>query len=255
MTLLDTLNQLMAKGVPTVKIRSKGGSSYFYADTLDNNIFETIEKISDNYIANYRNTLREKRKQFNNLDAHYENIIEKEKKVRDPLWVSMQLAKLPENERKSAKNKYTKRANNLEKRIASFERKREELRVSLPIKIAQLDNLVKTFTPLLTREVYEVYDTILTYEEGNKNITIYGLENGQFWTIQEYRDYIEEQKKIAKEQRNKLEEKAKKKLDKLEKQKALSIGAFVEKTEKELEKEEKEKERLRNLWIKEQQVK
>lgn len=187
--------------------------SFFYCEECDENIFNTMEKLSDeefnriSYILSEALYLKENFEEVwekkiayrvsctkNSQRKSVERMANKEiKRMREELKAQKSDKKISREEAKKIKEelieKYTKENKKLfkvqiekiiEKMLSNKEINYEEtLRI-----IEEYVPRVRDWTPYLEREVIEVYDSIV--DENCKIIRIAGLEKSKYWDKDEY---------------------------------------------------------------------
>ena len=168
-TLRETLEKLSGK---QVKIGAKGGSGFYYcslvhADTLKEELHECNKWV----IKTDKKTKANLEERFANLDKIYKERITAVKKASE---------ENPEID--------------LKKSIQDLKNACEREKVSIPKRIAKLEELCTTH--IIDREVVEKYPSILPEEKGCTIVLVKGLEHSKYWTLEEYAD---EQAKKQKE--------------------------------------------------------
>lgn len=204
-------HQLMLLQGKQVKIGSL--ISFFYCEKCDENIFDTIDKISDQEFDRLVRTLNNALYLKENFEEVWKKKIEYRvnctknsqqksvekmatqeiKRIREELKEQKSDKKLGRQEAKELKEKliekYTKENKKLfkvqiekliEKMLFSKARNYEETLQTIEEYVPR----VRDWTPYLEREVIEVYDSIV--DENCKIIRITGLEKSKYWDRDEY---------------------------------------------------------------------
>lgn len=193
------------------QIKVGSATNFFYCEICDNDIFNIIQKLSDNeyarivginneakhLIKNFKAIWKEKTEtKIQYLRNSHNEAIKKEvnkriKEVRDKL--KEENKKLSKEERASLKEELTPI---VEKEFAKlYDAKLEKLMEKIRLrKIASKEEALKTievytekiknFIPYLEREVLDVYDSVV--QENTKIINITGDENSNYWDREEY---------------------------------------------------------------------
>lgn len=167
-TLREVLEKLDGK---QVKIGAKGGSGFYYCSLV------------------HTDTLKEELHECNKW------VIKIDKKMKANLEVRFANLDKIYNERIIAIKKTSKKNPkiDLEKSIQDLKNACEREKVSIPKRIAKLEELCTTH--ILDREVIEKYPSILQEEKGCTIILVKGLEHGKYWTLKEYADEQEKKQK------------------------------------------------------------
>ena len=164
MNLRQELKLLKGKNI---KVGSANG--FIYCDICNKDIENIIENISVEYYNNllyFKNKTIEYYTNFNSIwKTKIDNKIKKLKKrceIDNQVNYNNELKELKKQLDLAKKDDYT----NTKKRIEYLKRR------------------IKEFTPFLSREVLEVYDS--TYDDGTKIVIFKGEENGAYWNRGEY---------------------------------------------------------------------
>ena len=167
-TLRETLEKLSGK---QVKIGAKGGSGFYYCSSVHTDTLKEELHECNKWVIKTDKTMKDGlEKRFANLDKIYKERISAVKKASK---------ENPEID--------------LKKSIQDLKNACEREKVSIPKRIAKLEELCTTH--ILDREVVEKYPSILPEEKGCTIILVKGLEHGKYWTLEEYADEQEKKQK------------------------------------------------------------
>lgn len=203
-TLEQVLTKLAKHKRTSVKIGSKGGISFFYCGKAYGSQNE-IERIGKNYLAQLKREYKTKTEIMSNFDTYWENRIAKIRQIEDKKYQQKLIAKITlkdkakrkaaiKAKRKDIQYKLKKLPSVLEKNY----KERDKMKVNLPKRIAELKKEISTYTPLLTRVVVEMVDSISPDEPNTKIIYIKGKEIGKYWTVKEHtKDHLPKEKQRA----------------------------------------------------------
>ena len=175
-TLREQLEKLIPRGI-NVKIGS--GSQFLYCGKCDENIIETIARISQDYYFK----LTDKIQELENYLANFEELWQKRIEERTYQFIK----------EKTNKPKVSNKINYL---IEKFQQEQEEKKnEDFRIYLSQLKNKKeeeKNFTSFLMRKVVKVLAIDPACEPQStwrdKIIIFEGKERGQYWTIKEYQE-------------------------------------------------------------------
>lgn len=162
MTLKEQLKELQGY---VVKVGA--AVNFVYCGKCDENVFDEITKVSD-WEIDHLNEL------IDLLNEHLNNF--------DKCWSGIQKERLKRY--KNAHKRVTKKMI-LELIEKTEEDKKKDLKNSVK-RYGELCKQAAKFTPFLTREVTNVYDSTSKYEPNTKIIIINGEEKGRFWNVAEY---------------------------------------------------------------------
>lgn len=191
-TLEQVLTSLAKHKKTSVKIGSKGGISFFYCGKA-NNSFNEIDRIGKNYLAQLKREYKTKTEIMSNFDEYWENRIAKIRQIEDKKYQNKLIANITLKDKERRKAAIKAKRKDIEcklKKLPSVLEKnykaRDRMKVNLPKRIAELEKEISNYTPLLTRVVVEMVDSISPDESNTKIIYIKGKEIGKYWTIKEY---------------------------------------------------------------------
>lgn len=195
MKLNELLHKKILKG-KNIKIGSKGGVSFFYADRVGSQTNKDLKEINEMYKNKIIEEINELEGYMANFDTYWANRVEMAKKVADAEWVKHTLEKTQPKDRKAKKKELEQKKKNLESYLNVLEKTKNFYKVSYPKRIAKLKKQLNSYMPLWERTVVEIYPSINTDELDTVIILIRGFEKGDYWTITEYQDrYLPDEQK------------------------------------------------------------
>ena len=158
MTLKEQIEKLIPQNI-NVKIGS--ACQFLYCGKCNKSTLKLIAKISKNYYSNLSKKIEELEHYLADFDEFWDNKIERLLKDYngDDLFEYKEKLTLSRNDDLSNKQRY----------------------------FNKLLNQKNNFTPFLQRKVITIYDSDPFIEENCKIIIFKGIENGSYWTIEEYK--------------------------------------------------------------------
>lgn len=162
------LREQLLKLNGNVKIGVKSG--FVYCHVIDEDTIDTLVGISYDYKNRFKRNLADVRDYLKRFDEIWKNELRKrtELLLLDGVKPSAKEKQEVKDEWQKDKDKSFKEATNKEKVISEF---------------------LENWKPIPEREVKEIYDTIDTSEpKGTKIILVGGLENGNYWITNEYKE-------------------------------------------------------------------
>ena len=171
-----------------VKVGAKKGAGFFYCDKITNKTYKEIEKISARYLSNLKAELKVKKELWANFDKYWKERLKNILKIKDEKYWQKILDETPKDKQEEKRKHLELKLKDLPRILAQNKRDKERMRINVPKRSAQLEKEIPQFTPILQRNVVEVYKGISPDEPKTKIIIIKGKENGDFSSIIEYQD-------------------------------------------------------------------
>ena len=152
-------------------VRIGAQSAFIYVDKVTRATPKVIERLSEREYENLKRLIKENKLHLENFEPYWEDLTRKRvlKKVKEC--------------------KFSKIASSVDEELSKCERDKKRDRKQTEHNIKKFTERHEKFIPFLDREVKDMY-----HSEISDDIIIYfkGVENGDFWDYEEYKEFKNE---------------------------------------------------------------